>query len=277
MSAIRERAMGKFPLSVATSIALESATGYPDPTNGKITNNTLVLYDELWINLKTLFRNICGCLPPNSGKPSVEDLVIAMLNEIKVIKDIVQRNSQAKAIFYVSNYKRLDSIYKHVELRRDNTSKQKEFTQTMESVIQKIINRTPKGSDWFYLFDHFLEPKAKKRALILTHVPYDLISAHNFHLLDLLESHTGHIKNKTLWFTKYFQGNDLPPIPLTHYLLPVFGDKEMFRPLNVKSKEAMIMLIKGNGWNALTTDAKMKNDIKKLNNKLLMETIQSFY
>lgn len=277
MSVVRERTMGKFPLSVATSIALESAIGHPDPTNGRPSNNALVMYEEFWVNLKTLFRNICGCLPPNSPKPPVEDLVIAMLNEIKVIQDIVQRNSQARAVFYVSNYSRLDALYKHVELRRDNTPKQKDFTKTMESVIQRVINKLPKDDNSFKLFAHDLRPNTRKRTLILTHVPYDLVSAHNFGSLDLLESHTGHIKNKTLWYTKYFQGNDLPPIPLTHYLLPVFGDKEMFRPLNLKAKAEMLALIKKNGWNALTTDAKMKNDIKGLPNKLLVETIQSFY
>lgn len=269
--------LGKFPLSVATSIAMESAVGHQDPTNGKRTSNVLVSYEEFWVNLKTLFRNICGALPKGSATPPRDELAIAVLNEIRVIKEIVERNSQAKACFYVSNYAGLETKYRQIELRRDNTPKQKEYTQVMEAVLQKVINQLPKKNDYFFLFQRELEPKTKKRVLILTHVPYDLVSAPHFASLDLLESHTGLVKTKALWYTKYFQGNDLPPLPFTHYLLPVFGDREMFRPLNIKAKEDVLALAEKCGWHPLTTDEKLKFDIKKLTNKFLVETIKSFY
>lgn len=274
---VRERVKGKYPLSVATSIAMESITGHQDPTNGKPTRNTLVLYEELWINVKTLFRNICGALPPGSGKPPVDDLVVAVINEINAIRDIVQRNSNSKVIFYISNYDRIESIYKNVELRRDNTPKQKDYTQTMSRVLQTVIRKTPKDNDYFLLFNHELKPKTRKNTVILTHIPYDLLSSDNFGALTLLESHTGNIKTKPLWYTKYYQGDSLPPIPFCKYLIAVFGDREMFRPLKIDAKEDVIQLAKKHGWTAITTDAKMKNDLRELKNKYLYETIRSFY
>lgn len=277
MSDIRHRTMGKYPLSIATSIALESITGHPEPTNGKQTHNSLGGYGEFWINVKTLFRNIAGSLQPNTPKPKNDEFVITVLNEIKAIRDIVQRNSQAKVIFYISNYDRLDSIYRHVELRRDTTPKQKDYTKTMQDVLQQVIRKIPKDNNYFLLFNHDLRPKTQVRTLMLSHITYDLTFADNFIYLDLLESHTGLVKSKHLWYTKYFQGNTLPPFPLTKYLLPVFGDRETFRPLNIKAKSDVLKLIEDCKWHALTTDAKMKHDIKKLNNKFLVETIQSFY
>jgi len=275
MNGVRDRAKGKLPLSIATSIAIESIIGHPEPTNEIRTTNTLGNYREMWINVKTLFRNVMGAMPSNSPPAAHEDLVIALLNEISSIRDIIGKHGMTKVFFYVSNYSRLESIYKNVDLRRDNTPKQKEYTALMTRTIQSVIKRTPKENDYFLLFNHELKPKQRNDAVILTHIPYDLVSAPSFGSLVLLESHTGKLKTKVLWYTKYYQGENLPPIPFTDFLLAVFGDREMFRPLKIDAKEQVIQLARKKGWTPLTTEAKMKSDIRELRNKYLMEVIRT--
>ena len=50
------RTIGQFPLSIATSLAMEAAFGiYPDRPE---TKEPILKYDTLWVNVRTIFRNI---------------------------------------------------------------------------------------------------------------------------------------------------------------------------------------------------------------------------
>jgi hypothetical protein len=89
----------------------------------------------------------------------------------------------------------------------------------------------------------------------------------------LLESHTGALKRKDKWHTKYVNGNDLPFIPFSERLLPVFGDSELFYPAKSDVREAIIGIAKKHNWTSITTDERILFSIKSLNNQFLVDNL----
>ena len=80
----------------------------------------------------------------------------------------------------------------------------------------------------------------------------------------LLESHTGKIKTRVEWNSKYYPypSGDMSILPFNRTLLLVFGDKIQFSPNEMKLRQyVMGAAVKGK-WTPLTTREKMLNDFK---------------
>ncbi len=60
-------------------------------------------------------------------------------------------------------------------------------------------------------------------------------------------------------------------------LLPVFGDNELFKPLNKESREAIIEIAKQYRWSAITSHDKVIYGIDHLKNPYLRTIVKSFF
>jgi hypothetical protein len=277
---ISERTIGQYPVSVATSLALESATGiHPEV---KWDKPPILKYDELWVNLRTLYRNLIGSLEGDGPLLVMGDVVgLELQHEMDRIESIVGSvNMDCGVRFYLSNYKDLDKKYPHARVRRDSTERQKRLHQTMMDAFQPLL--AAEGGDpkddlsRVWLFDRKLKPKTKPgRTLILTHIPYDLCSESNFTSLTLLESHTGAIKEKAQWYTKYLNGKDLPQIPFREDLLQIFGDHELFSPYPIEQRRELLEVAKKYQWSVLTTKDKILYCIEQLKNPYFKSVLRS--
>lgn len=288
---IANRAISAFGVSVGTSLALESIFRFEQPSidpDRKIPQHVNIQnYDEFWINVATLFRNMIGALPKEgSNTVIVPDLAEALINEIAYINQLVEYQSSGKTqvIFYVCEYKTIDSMgTEYIHVRRDNTTNQKIYTALQNQSLQEVINKIGKG-DNFRVFDTDINvtPKGnpgvavrKSKALILTHIPYDLTSWNRFTTLDLIESHSGVLKKRSAWYTKYLNGKDLPNIPFVRGFIPVFGDKEQFSPMDIKLRKEIIEIAKANNWTQLTTLPKIKSNLAGMKNKFYLTILNT--
>lgn len=271
---LEERAIGQFPLSVATSLALESLCNihpdhsYPEPP--------LWGYQELWINMKTLFRNLMGALEKGEDMAALPVPVAeALLEEMEAIKQIVADYSsgKCKVVFYISNYEGMAKKYPRATLRMDNTEKQK-FMQAFYVKTIEALNKIHPDHG-IELFKLKLEPKQRTKALILTHIAYDLVSHPSFEKLTLIESHTGALKDREKWYTKYYNGREIPNIPFREDLLQVFGDSETFRPMAPVVKKDLIDLATKYRWSSLTTFDKILFSIENLTNPYLRDLLKA--
>ncbi len=271
---LEERALGQFPLSVATSLALESVCGiHPDHSFPEPPIND---YREFWINVKTLFRNLVGALEKGDSQSALPvPMAETLIEEMETIKQIVAEYSSGRCavVFYISNYEGMEKKYPRATLRMDNTQKQKFMTATYVKVIEALNKIHPEHG--ILLFKLKLEPKKFPRALILTHIAYDLVSYPGFEKLTLVESHTGAIKDRDRWYTKYYNGREIPNIPFREDLLQVFGDSETFRPMAPAVKKDMIDLATKFRWSSITTRDKILFSIETLTNPYLRELIKS--
>lgn len=229
------RTVSAFPVSIGTSLALETLAknGGPlppyDPDRIKPPPADIARYQEFWVNLHTLFRNIVGAMGNNAINEVLPgDVAEAMEFEAQVIREFIRNESQGRCrvVFYASEYKGLDKAHPFAKLRVASTDLQKNQQLVAELSLNAFMAKQAKGE--VEVYERALRPTRFVKALIMTHFAYDLLSAGSFADLELLESHTGAIKNRALWYTKLTGGKDLVRIPFSAWAMQWWGDSQTF-------------------------------------------------
>ena len=277
---LANRTVSAYPLSIGTSLFLESLSDGPDPTYDPLRvvpkKTDITKYDELWINLYTLFRNILGAIDKD-GFNKVTPLAIkeVLEFEVELIKNLISSISygKTKAIFYASDYAGLERKYPHSRLRNDTTEKQKIYTALLVNSVNLFFKDQTK-SDHLQHFKLELNPKESKNALIVTSYAIDLLCYKNFKNLDLLESHTGNCLNVALWHSKFFDGKNLVRIPFNNYFLQIFGDKSTFHPWPKNIRDEIITIAEKYKWVYNTSKDRIIMGIENIKDGYTIATIK---
>ena len=158
-----------------------------------------------------------------------------------------------KVVYYGSTLKNLLAAKYAPYLRKHNTVKQKRVAKLLyDSVLLicrsdhnvKLVNgvyKTPVGLQ-----------------LILTNLIMDAISNVNNHLL---ESHTGVIRTKLDWYTKYhpIANVDMSIFPPLYRMMLFLGTKDLFTPLTLSHlRNDLVNTAIERGWSAITTEEQVK-------------------
>lgn len=265
-----DRTTSAFPLSIGTSMAFESLFKGVQPSYDATREIPQMVdyskYDIIYINLKTLLRNIIGSLSLDDQKaPNTNTLYNTLVNEIEIITNILRTdtNNLLKPLFYYTGYPSLKELSrkKVINLRTSNTEKQK-IAEVME---EKILDHVFKLRNVYSIEKSTIHDLRVKnlRALIITHIPFDLLGYKRFKQLDLLESHTGKLKHFNQFNSKYFPvpNVNMDKLPFNFFLLAILGDKVMFKPYPMKIREAVMEVSNKKKWTPLTNNIKVKGDI----------------
>lgn len=277
---ISSRTVSAFPLSVGTSLAFESCF---DPVQPPIDPNRVIPqeinindYTQLWVNVGTLFRNLYNSINKDGVRYlTFYDCADALASEMEIINDLVISHSTKpiETVFYICDYSDLSERFKFGNPRTPRTPLQTAYANLYLKTLELIKrrSRTSKIREVREYKSKFSGGNAK--ALILTHFPIDLLNYGKFKELDLLESHTGILKKRPDWYTKYYDGRDLNMLPLNGILLTVFGDDHHYRPQPKAMKESLLTLAKERKWNCLTTPREVVNGIKTMKDHALREAL----
>lgn len=264
------RTLSAFALSVGTSLAMESIfIGDRQPIDPErvIPQKVNILdYQEFWINLSTLFRNIHGSITrEESLRVSPREWLSVLEEEVEQIKFLIahQSNNRVKPIFYASQYQDFENKYPKSRVRKLNTDNQRIYFSLHKDIMTEFAKRNS-HEPWLKLFNDKLRTDNKPKALILSHYPYDLLSVKQFTGLDLIESHTGIRRQPATWYVKYYDGKNLPAMPFMEGLLLMLGDKEHFSVYDFKIKRELIQLAQDCRWTPATTRERILFDISKL-------------
>ena len=239
---ISNRTKSGFPVSIGTGLSLETIFDpieeVYDPNREvpeKINRNK---YDIYLFNVSTLVRNIINSINTNEVvRVRKSDYLEATIEEIEWLKSYFELN-QLVIHFYTHSYAYVKKTYPVQRLRIVSTPKQ----ALKESITSYVLSNINKELPFIYHFDKNIDLKAKKsNVLIFTHIPFDLLSYRYFLDMNLLESHTGVVKDRSKFNTKYYPlpNEDMSFLPFFEYLLAdVFGDHVMFRPnkLEIRKK-----------------------------------------
>lgn len=244
-SSMAGRELGALPLSVGTSIPFETLKATPN-----------LHYLHIYVNLQTLFRNLHGALP----SLVVADMPLpiwvgAMTEEIQMIVMVCREVSEKmKVHFYCPTYATLAKEMPKAILRGANTNNQIAYAAIQEEVLMRGMKQAvpwlvSKGVDIQYTENG---PKqVHPHALILTHLPVDLLKAEWGSRL--LESHTGKIKDRSLWYTKFTGKADHSKIPFNKLTLTVLGDSTNIAPQSRQARAALLKLADEKKWTPVTT------------------------
>ncbi|WP_396190387.1 hypothetical protein [Flavobacterium sp.] len=232
------RAMSGFPVSVGTGLGLEALF---DPIDKVIDETRTVppkanrsLYTDYLFNISTLLRNLLGSVQYKDLQQVSKQLIYdTLLSEIDFISNFCLTQG-INAKFYVHTYDYPRKTYPD-KLRLASSDQQKYLHEVSEYCLGKIRKQ---DDVLHFVKDVHLRGSPELSALILTHVAWDLLSYGRFRRLDLLESHTGVIKTRKEWNTKYFKvpDKDMSSLPFMEYLLTTFGDHVMFKPAPLKDR-----------------------------------------
>lgn len=280
-TALANRTMGAFTLSIGTSLALESiAKGTQaayDPERVIPNQIKISEYDEVWVNLATLYRNIMGAMT-KEGISAVmpDDISEVMEFETNLISQVIKEVShgKTKVIYYASDYAGLDKHFPYSRIREDSTDKQKMYTSIMVNALNSFYKRKGKDDSLLH-FDLYLQPKKRVKALIITHYAFDLLSDKEFTELDLLETHTGLVKKKSSFYTKLTDGKNLVRIPFSEFSMQVFGDSQIFHGLVRKVKEEVLKIAEHYKWTALTKKDRILMSIESISDKETMTLLKN--
>lgn len=268
-----ERAVGYFPLSIASSLALEGAIGiHPDnPVGPKVLQD----FTGHWVNVKTLFRNYYEAIGKDNI-PAVQqiDLIDSFRAELDKYRELADEQSggKFKTILFCPDYMGIQSRLPHAILRTDSTPNQVLYNKCLSTVLGQVIKNE---KDLIKLYPNKITDGESANVLMLTHFPYDLTTK-VFDNLSLLESHTGAIKDRSKWYTKFYNGNELAMIPFHEGFLGIFGDKQMFRPIGSAYRKNLVELGKKYNWSFATSREKVNYGLDSLKDKFLAEQLRLY-
>lgn len=249
------RTMSGFPVSIGTGLSLETLfkpiQEVYDSSRQVDTLSDLSIYSIYIFNISTLLRNVITSISfKDLVTISNSDIYDVLLEEIEFLTNhFLSNNLNIK--FYVNNYKFIKDNYSKDKLRKSTTDKQ----LFIDSINSYCLNKLKKEDD-VELFTKDIHYDKNSSGLIFTHIPFDLLSYTNFIKLDLLESHTGKIKTRKDWYTKYYPipNKDMSFLPFMEYLLVVFGDHVMFKPDPLDKRLNLYNILKKKNVNPLTSE-----------------------
>lgn len=254
-----------FPVSIGTGLSLETLftplTESVDPERVVENLPDLSVYTLYIFNVSTLVRNILSTFTFEQIANVPLDSVYEILNdEVEFLKGFFESNN-VPIVFYVNSYSYFKKAYPD-KLRKPTTDKQRRLDTILTYCLNKAGKELPVQK-----FDKDIHYGKEHRGLLFTHVPADLLSYGKFTTLDLLESHTGKIKSRKEWNTKYYPipNKDMSFLPFMEYLLTTFGDKVMFSPDNLKKREEVYDSLKKKNVNPLTTEGALLFSLKGSN------------
>lgn len=261
---IEEREKGQIPISIGTSLALEGAAGiHPDRPQQPPPFDTPPT--QMWVNTRTLFRNMHGALSADARKEVMApSLHIALIAELQAFEAAVIRLSEGRTnvVFYGCDYAALPRRYPKALLKQANTPNQRAYMALEQQTLKLLMKEH--GAAEVRHFDLEFQGSYKD-AWILSHLPVDLLNKNHFTSLKLLESHTGTVKAPALWYTKLTNGKDMPNMPFGPFSLQIFGDGgHQFQPMDRVIREAVLALAEKYQWNATTTKDRLIFSIKSI-------------
>lgn len=285
---LEAREKGQLPLSIATSLAIESALGImesDDPKYKKPSTPPILEYDVLWINLRTLFRNLFTSMERvEADKVHRSRFAEALHVECLSIQATIQQATKGACgvIFYAATHRSIASFYRNGQAKEDTTPLQKAYTSTEKEVIENLDRIHQATKDFHFVHVdvslHNEYPNQHKRMLLMTHTPIDLVENKGFQEVTLLESHTGAIKKPSLWYTKLKGGDEMQRIPFDKATLQFFGDKgNMFVPYPKKYREVVLRCAEQNRWSQTTTRGRMLLTLELMRDPVVYSAFKELY
>lgn len=269
MNPVLLRKMSGFQLSISTGMAMETLFAprreVYDPERTPPPRASLEEYDSVWINVHTLLRNIINATDYNDIRAiRPQMLAEALSEEIEQIQSLCVNEGQSKLVpvFYASSY---SSFYRgkgpEYKLRIPTADKQVAF---MQAISHAVFETQKLGLHIVTLSDAQFQPRfPNERCLLMSHVTPDLLGEGKFGKMELLESHTGKIKTRREWNTKYsqFGQHKWEEMPWCKQLLCFLGDKYILQPLSIGIRKQIQELAKDRHWTPMTHPSAINSDL----------------
>lgn len=213
-------------------------------------------------NIYTLYRNVLSSIKYKDKEILVSNKLVKeqLLNDMYLLIDLYN-DTGIELIFYLPDY---TLLHKKYIKGKDPTAYTPYVTH---SFIAENIKRLVFPGVVCRGTTHSTLPRMPKKVLLLSHFTIDLLDAKNIPNLHLLESHTGKIKTKLEWGSKYHPigKRDLSMLPMNSRLLYMFGDKSLVKPMPILDRRGLYELIMTQNWTPNTSNDRVNRVVKQFN------------
>ena len=239
MKYLDEYVTSSFGVNIGTGLMLESIL---KPTDDRIDDDRLVPnnvkisdYNTYYINLYSLLVNIAGSFSATSidellknDKTMINVFLERAISEMVMIQELIDID--------VVYYNMLYGPYDRKKLLKESTNKDSK-TYKLKKAISNMVSLVLASKEVKVEEVDIYLPK-KKKSLISTSNTMDLLNSNKMDL-DLLEFHTGVLKQRNKFYTKV---NTKVELPFEEVLLFAFGDKKgLINPiLNIKERKVLL-------------------------------------
>jgi hypothetical protein len=267
-----DRTTSSFEISIGTGLALES---FFIPTSARYDDKRdipVVIkpddYKYHVYNIYTLARNILSACALRDKFQLINDkhFLPTVIEEIESIK-LLYVDFKVTPVLFIPDY---STIFKKYNKEKDNITTNAFIDyDTMRKIFKNIKSNMDTVTETKL-------PATNDKVLILSNYTLDLLNYKNVPKLDLLESHTGKVKTRSEFNTKYHPigKRDMTILPFTEKLLYMFGDKTLVKPVKIKLRSTLHQLAVDNNWNSKTTNDKIMFGINKNSN--LVDIMKNF-
>lgn len=265
--AVSGRELGHYPLSIATSLAIEGMTHLHPDTKTPSTFD-VSKYDVFLVNIDTLIRNLFGSVSRETrGWLKVEMLAYTIAEEMQSILEVFKTISPTtEVVFYHTPYINIERSFPNAKLRIASKNQQL-LRQMSDEVIVELGALQPFTTLKSVDTNH-------SNALILTHKPLDLIRSRRYRRLVLIESHTGVLKDIASWWTKLHRCK-VKNMPFNEFTLQLYGDNQYFNTQPIKYKRLIEDLAETQRWSSDTTTSRIRMGISGIREKELRDPLMS--
>ncbi len=230
-------------------------------------------YEKHYFNIFTLARNIVSSITDKrvkDGLISSTKLMDTVMDEVEIIASLYQ-DVKCKPILFIPDYTKL---YKGM-----NAGKEAKLSSKDYLLQQYVINGLKKKVYDVSMEVHhntYLLKASSGSILITTHVPVDLLNYSKLPNLKLLESHTGKLKDKHMWFSKLHPigKNPMNIFPFMEELVFILGDKNVSQPMKLSIRRLLHAYGTERKWSTFTNRMVIMQDIKR--NPELKEAIKNY-
>lgn len=215
-------------------------------------------YDIHLYNIYTVVRNIMQSI--KVGKPSEKDVTAMLIDDLNYIHSTYYSNVKTEMILFIPEYKNF--IKEFNKNKTINPTKHDEDMVELIDFVHSLDNNKLKGLDVKILRLNKKE-KINKKVLLTSSF---LLDMEMIGVCDLLESHTGVLKNKYKLYSKYntIGKKDLSHLPYNKTLHIVLGDKTLVKPYPIGTRNEVHKISIEKKWNSHTSEEKIKDNIKHL-------------
>jgi len=268
-----KRTLGWTGASIGTSLAFERITNTGE-FDTEVEPPAILKMDVIYVNLRTLIRNAYNSYEsadqPYLTAEQIAEVVTSDWDSI--MASVSAGNAQTEVNVYLCTYEGISEKIPEGNFKNNTTAKQLAFEATERGAIEFFkVNR----KDDFSIIKYAHEGE-NKRCVMLTHLPFDLLSYTKFKDLLLLESHTGKLKPRQQWHTKLAVKKDGPIIPFNLIMLCIFGDSSMLSAQPIAIRRVLLKISEARKWHALTTHDKIIQDIKLAHEPNLLEFVRRY-
>lgn len=211
---------------------------------------------HLWINFRTLFRNLYSAYGEDGINVPKEQLMDELVLEAHIIRELLY--GIVDVIYYATDDEALPKMFPLALVKGPETKAQRIYANLERLAISAGLNDRSLGVQRYI---QLIKGNGSK-AWMLSHYPLNLMSRYEFSELALISSYSGEVWEPKDWTKKLSKNKDYHTLPFNLLTIQVIGDGAVqFFSQKPSMKNSLMHIATKGKWKPTTSRDKIVSDL----------------